>query len=286
MKELKHAYLPPSFSERIAKGLGLSDRAVKATLALLAEGATVPFIARYRKEHTDSLDEVAIAAIRDEHEALQKLEERRESILGSLQEREILTEALKENLLKVESLAELEDLYLPYKVKRRTRALIAREQGLLGLAESLLAQNKGLDPEKVALAYVKTEGENPVANVEAALQGARDIIAEMVSEHKEAREKIRELFLRRGQLESKVSAKADPEKKAHYRDYLDYQESVANIASHRLLALFRAEAEGYQFKFAAGGGCGGLSARAPLHHPPHPSTPHLKQAIKDGYKRL
>ena len=213
-----------------------------ATAELLEGGATIPFIARYRKEVTGSLDEVAVTAIRDRLNQLKELDDRRESIIKSLDERELLTDELKEKIMQAETMAVLEDIYLPYRPKRRTRATIAREKGLEPLAEMIFAQAPAVDPTAEAEAFVdKSKG---VESAEDALAGARDIIAEWVSEDQTARARIRELFSWKGLFQTKV-LKDKEEEGRKYEDYFDWQESVAKAPSHRILAMRRGANEGF-----------------------------------------
>ncbi|MEM7655210.1 MAG: Tex family protein [Bacteroidota bacterium] len=224
----------------IAQELGLRPNQVSATLSMISEGATIPFMARYRKEVTGSLDEVQLANIRDRAEQLAQLAKRRETILASLTERELLTDALKASIMKAGNLTELEDIYLPFRPKRRTRATIAREKGLEPLAKQLIAQSPSLVPETAAQGFVSSEKE--VDSPEAALQGARDIIAEWVNEDKDARAKVRKLFLHQGVIQSKVMRNKE-EAGAKYRDYFEWNEPIKHIPSHRLLAMRRGEKE-------------------------------------------
>src|SRR5512136_1211480 len=177
---------------KIAQELSLTPKQVQATTDLLNEGATVPFIARYRKEATGSLDEVAVTAIRDRLSQLMELDKRREAILKSLEERGQLTDELKEEILSAETLVVLEDIYLPFKPKRRTRATVAKEKGLEPLADLIWAQDPATDPLAAAQAFVSAE--KGVESVEAALEGTKDIIAERVNEDQQARARTRELF--------------------------------------------------------------------------------------------
>jgi uncharacterized protein len=225
---------------KIAAELSLRQTQVAATARLLSEGATVPFISRYRKEATDSLDEVAVTAIRDRLTQLAELDERRGAILQSLTERELLTDELKEQLEAAETLAVLEDIYLPYRPKRRTRAMIAREKGLEPLAELLFAQG---DDDILAAAAEYVDAEKGVETVEDALAGARDIIAEQVNEDTDTRAVMRELFMQKATLRSKVVADKE-EEAAKYRDYFDWEEPLATAPSHRILAVRRGENEG------------------------------------------
>ena len=187
---------------QIVQELQLQPRQVAATAVLLEEGGTVPFIARYRKERTGGLDEVQIANVRDRIQELEELDKRRESIIGSLTERKLLTEELKVRIDAAATLASLEDLYLPFRPKKRTRATIAKERGLEPLAEILFTQALDTDPDKAAAAFVSAEKEVP--DVTAALAGARDIIAEIINDSAEARAALRSLYLNKGVLKSKV----------------------------------------------------------------------------------
>ena len=224
---------------QIARELTLTQRQVQATVDLLDGGATVPFLARYRKEATDSLDEVAIAGIRDRISQLRELRDRREAILASLEERGLLTEELRMAVVSAESMAALEDIYLPYRPKRRTRATIAREKGLEPLGLQIWGQEE-FDVNLAAAEYV-----NPELGVETAadaLGGARDIIAEWVSEDSTARGEMRKLFWSQGTFSSKVVSGKDSEA-AKYRDYFEWEEPVADVPSHRVLAMLRGERE-------------------------------------------
>jgi protein Tex len=189
--------------EKIAEELSLSPGQVQATARLFAEGATVPFIARYRKEITGSLDEVAITAIRDRQLQLEELDARRAAILASLGERNLLTDALQGKIAVAETISVLEDIYLPFRPKRRTRATVAREKGLEPLALRIFAQEE-MDPGVAAAAFI--DPEKGVESAEEALAGARDIIAEWVNEDQEARARMRTLFFEKGVLRSRVIA--------------------------------------------------------------------------------
>lgn len=226
---------------KISEELRLSPRQVQATAALLDEDATVPFISRYRKEATGSLDEVAITSIRDRLEQLRELDKRREAILKSMEERGQLTDELKEKFLGAETMTELEDLYLPYRPKRRTRAAIAREKGLEPLAQLIFSQ-EGCDPAIEATAYV--DQEKGVESVEDALAGACDIIAEWINEDQRAREMVRELYFAKAVFRTKVIAGKE-EEGAKYRDYFDWEEPALKAPSHRVLAMRRGEKEGF-----------------------------------------
>ncbi len=193
---MNEAHIP-----KIAQELGLTPKQIQATADLLNEGATVPFIARYRKEATGSLDEVAITAVRDRLHQLMELDKRREAILKSLEERGQLTDELKEKILAAETLVVLEDIYLPYRPKRRTRATVAKEKGLEPLAQRLFAQ-EDMDPFAEAAAFV--DPEKGVDSAEDALAGARDIIAEWVNEDQTARARMRDFYSSKAVFKSKV----------------------------------------------------------------------------------
>ena len=227
---------------KIAGELNLAPRHVAATARLFAEGATVPFIARYRKEATGSLDEVVVTGIRERLLALAELDQRREAILKSLDERKLLTDALKSAVTQAETVTALEDIYLPYRPKRRTKATIAREQGLEPLADWLLLQLAAGDPVAEAGAYISAE--KGVADAASALAGARDILAERISDDAHARAALRELFQREAVVKSKVMTGKE-EAAAKFKDYFDWSEPLATIPSHRLLAIRRGESEGF-----------------------------------------
>ena len=234
---------PNSLSSRhvgaIAAELSLAAGQVAAAAALLEDGATVPFIARYRKEATGSLDEVAITAIRDRLAQLAELDTRRGAVLKSLEQNGHLDEALEARVAAASTLAELEDIYLPYRPKRRTRAAMAREKGLAPLAEALLAQ-AGIDPATTAAAFV--DGERGVPDVETALAGARDIIAETVNEDGAARSRMRAYFSGQAVFRATVIAGKEGEG-AKFQDYFDWSEPAATAPSHRILAMRRGEKE-------------------------------------------
>jgi uncharacterized protein len=225
----------------ISREMGLQPHQVRATAALLEEGATVPFIARYRKEATGTLDETIVAAIRDRLAQLEVLEKRKGAVLKSLREQEKLTDELEERILRAATLAEVEDIYLPFRPKRRTRAAIAREKGLEPLALALFEQDPAVVPLELAQSFISPD--NQVASAEDALSGARDIIAEWVNENADSRLKLRALFFSRGMLRSRVCPGKETEG-IQYRDYFDKEEPIAGAPSHRVLAVRRAEKEG------------------------------------------
>ena len=228
------------FAKLIANALQLQEKAVANTLSLLEEGCTIPFISRYRKERTGGLDEVQIAAISDRFDKLKEIEKRKETVIKTITDLEKMTPELQQRIDACWDATELEDIYLPYKPKRRTRAQVAREQGLEPLAKILLLQRER-DPERIAEKYVKGD----VKDTEAAIKGAQDIIAETVSEDERSRQQLRNAFSRQAFIISKVvKAKADTDEAAKYSDYFDWEEPLKRCSSHRLLAMRRGEAEG------------------------------------------
>jgi uncharacterized protein len=226
----------------ISRELHLAPQLVEATMRLLDEGATVPFIARYRKEVTGSLDETVIVSIRDRLEQLRALDKRREAILNSLEEQQKLTDELKASINGAETLAALEDIYLPYRPKRRTRATIAKEKGLEPLASLIMSQQAGILPQFEAARFI--DPEKGVSSLEEALAGARDIIAESISDDANARAAMRTLFEGKGAIRSRVAAGKEVEG-AVYRDYFEWEEPMKDAPSHRVLAIFRGEREGF-----------------------------------------
>lgn len=228
-----------TITARISKNLNLREGSVANTLALFAEGATIPFIARYRQERTGGLDEVQIAAIQKENLSLVEVEKRRAFILESIEEQGLMTEDLKKQIVASWSLAELEDIYLPFKPKRKTKASVARENGLEPLAGMLMKQQLG-DVDHLAQRFVKGN----ISTVDEALEGARHIMSEWVSERRRAREAVRRLFRRKAVITAKI-VKGKETEAEKYRDYFDYSEPLQRIPSHRLLAVRRAESEGF-----------------------------------------
>lgn len=227
------------FAKLISERLGLRERQVEGTLALLDDDATIPFIARYRKERTGALDEVQIAAIAEQNIRLKELAKRKDTILKTISEQDKLTPELERRIVECWDATVLEDLYLPFKPKRRTRAQVAREQNLEPLALLLLRGEPF--PEKAAERFVNEQ----VPSVEAALQGAQDIIAEMVSEDERSRQTVRGSFRRTAVITSKVvKSKADTDEAQKFADYFEWSEPLKRCSSHRLLAMRRGEAEG------------------------------------------
>ncbi len=273
-----------NYANTIAEQLNLGPRQVEKTIELLEQGATVPFIARYRKEVTGSLNEVQITAIRDLLIKLKELDKRREAILASIAEQGKMTPELEKQLLAATSMTELEDLYLPFKPKRRTRATMAIERGLEPLANELQKQYS-CDLEQLAAQYVNPD--KGVSSTDEALAGARDIIAERVSENAQARNRVRGLFRRSAMLSSKV-VKNKEEDAGKYESWFDWKENAMRAPSHRILALFRGEEEGMlrvhvlpdddapaydmlERQFVSGR---------------YESSEQVRMAVRDGYKRL
>ena len=265
---------------KISTALQISENQVRKTIALLDEGGTIPFISRYRKEMTGSLDEVQVAAIRDLRDQFVELEKRRDAILKSLLELEKLTPELEKAVRAAETLSKLEDIYLPYKPKRKTRAMAAREKGLQELADKLF-QQRLVAPEELAVAYLEH-----VTNIDEALAGARDILAEEMMETAEAREEARNLFTRKTTVKSSI-AKGKQEAGIKYKDYFDWSESLAQAPSHRILALFRGENEGFLNLSLLGPDEEVLTKLERRFITGNNSCARqVEMALQDGYKRL
>ena len=272
-----------SATEIIAGELNIPEKHVVAALGLLAEGSTIPFISRYRKEATGGLDEVEIFAIQQRFDALQELFKRKEYILQTIESQGKLTDELRQRIDAAKEFAALEDLYLPYKPKRRTRAQIARENGLEPLAKIIMSQ-RCADPKKTAAKYV---GEN-VADAGAAIAGASDIIAEWVSENETARERVRATFRRSAVLGCKV-VKGKEEEAANYQTYFKVSEPLNRCSSHRYLAMRRGEAEGL-LKVSVGIDNDAMVERLSRiflrKDGLKPSAAIVEDAVRDAYKRL
>lgn len=267
----------------IAKELQLTSEQVENTISLLKSGATVPFIARYRKEVTGSLDEVAITAIRDRMQQLMDLDKRRESILESIREQEKLTDELEKQINEVLTLSELEDIYLPYRPKRKTRATVAVSKGLEPLAKKLMEQ-KNTDIISAAEEFIDTEKD--VKNAEEALSGARDIIAEWVNEDKTARSRIRFLFSREGVIRSKVQKGKDKEGEK-YASYFKWEELLSKAPSHRILAMMRGENESFLKISISPSEEKAIEILDKIFViANNEAAGQVKLAIRDGYKRL
>ena len=231
--------IPSKFISLIASTLQLSEKQIRNAIQLFNEGATIPFISRYRKEMTDGMDEVQLGDTKEQYDKLCELAKRKKAVLKSIDEQNKLTDDLKARIDHCWNITELEDIYLPYKTKRRTRAEIARERGLEPLAKMLIKQQSN-DVEHIALSFVKGD----VSDVDDALKGARDIIAEWINESEGARNSIRNVFSREAVITSKL-IKGKDEEAQKYRDYFDMTEKLARCSSHRLLAMRRGETEGF-----------------------------------------
>lgn len=272
-----------SHSEKIAKELLIKPSQVEATVNLLDEGATVPFISRYRKERTGSLDDLAVSTIRDRIQQLRDLDKRRESILSSIEEQGKLTPELKDKINEAETMNVLEDLYLPYKPKRKTKASVAREKGLEPLSQFLWKQGPG-DVMAEAAKYVNEE--KGVGSELQAIYGARDIIAEMINEDASARDEIRRLFMKEGIISSKV-LKGKENAAAKYKDYFEWTEGISKIPSHRLLAIRRGEREMMLLVDIAPDEDEAISRlERRFLKGNNESSEQVQGAIKDAYKRL
>ncbi|MCU4165985.1 Tex family protein [Carboxylicivirga caseinilyticus] len=269
------------FVDIISKELNLATRGVTNVLSLLDEGATIPFISRYRKEMTGSMDEVQVGSVKERYEKLQEIEKRKETILKSMEEQGVLTEELKAKIKATYNLTELEDIYLPYKPKRKTRAVMAREKGLEPLAKIIMKQHER-DVEGRAAAFVKAD----VPTVEDALQGARDIIAEWINEHKVGREIVRSVFEKEAVISSKV-VKGKEEEAAKYKDYFEWSEPLKKCPSHRYLAMRRGEKEGY-LKLTIAPDAENAMERLDRYFVKSDtdSAAQVQDAVTDAYKRL
>lgn len=275
--------IPAHHISQIAAELNLAVRQVSRTAELLKEGATVPFISRYRKELTGSLDEVQVSQIRDRMAQLEELDKRREAILSSIREQEKLTPELEKAINQAKTLAELEDLYLPYRPKRKTRATMAIAKGLEPLAKLIFSQGN-FDPEEKALAFI--DDEKGVESAEEALAGARDIIAEWVNEDAPARARIRRLFEREAEIGSRV-AKGKETEGQKYEAYFDWTEKIQKAPSHRILAMFRGENEGFlKISIAPDKDSALEILNRQFIKGRTPASEQVAMAVEDSYKRL
>jgi len=269
------------FSRAVAEKLNLREKDVTAVLQLLGEGATIPFIARYRKDKTGAMDEVQVQNIQDEAKFQKEFTERKAFIEKTITEQGKMTEALQSKIDAATTLAALEDIYLPYKPKRKTKAQTARENGLEPLALLILEQG-GINPASEAEAYI-TES---VKSTDEALQGARDIIAEMVNENAELRAKMRRLFETSGTMQSKVLADKETEG-IKYKDYFDFSEPISKIPSHRILAIMRGFMEGILRMVIAPVEEDALAVIEKQFVRAHnDASEQVKKAVKDAYRRL
>jgi uncharacterized protein len=272
------------YIQQIAAKLNISTRQVSSIQQLQSEGATIPFMARYRKEITGNLDEVVIGNVVEETSYYAELDKRKDTVIKTIEEQGKLTPELKKRIEDCFSATELEDIYLPYKPKRKTRASQAIEKGLEPLATLIFAQ-ENIDPQEKAAAFINEE----VKDVKEALQGARDIMAEWISEHEQARAKVRQLFTEKGLLSAKVvTTKKDEEEAQKYRDYFEFSEPLSQSPSHRILAIRRAEKEGFLMMDI---GVDKTIAAEELEHifikkTGTPAAAEVKKAIEDSYNRL
>lgn len=271
------------FTQKIAQMLGLPEKGVDNTLTLLEDGCTIPFISRYRKERTGGLNEVQIAQIAEMNDKLKELAKRKDTIIKTITEQGKMTDELQNRINNCWESTELEDIYLPYRPKRRTRASVAKEQGLEPLATLLLLQ-RDPHPQQAAQRFVRGE----VTDVAAALKGAQDIIAEMVSEDERSRNQVRQSFRRDARICSKVvKAKKDTDEAAKYADYFDWQEPLKRCSSHRLLAMRRGESEGI-LRVNITTDDESCVERLQRHyvHGYGKCQSLVAEAVEDGYKRL
>lgn len=276
------------FVTLISKALDIADKQVEATLNLLADGCTIPFISRYRKEATGGLNEVQIADIATQLEKLEELSKRKETVLGTIDEQGKLTEELRERIEQCWNPTELEDIYLPFRPKRRTRAMMAREKGLEPLAQFLMAQAQMKRSDMPVSVQVKNyiDSEKGVATADEALSGAQDIIAEMVAEDEQARGSVRRNFDHDAMISSKV-VKGKEQNGQKFRDYFDFSEKLSRCASHRLLAMRRGEAEGFLRVSIDGNDaiCMERLNRQFVHNGSEAGM-LVADAVADGFKRL
>lgn len=271
------------YRKQIARELSLNSDRVAAVIGLMEDGATIPFIARYRKEVSGGMDEVVLTGLRDLKERLLALDKRRRAILDSLTERELLTSELEQKIAVASTITELEDIYLPFRPKRRTRASRAVEMGLEPLAEILLLQNEGI-PEKLAEPFVVPE--NGVPHTEAALSGARDIIAERITQDSRIRASVREHYMKQGIFESRV-IKGKEKEGIRFQDWYDWSEKAASAPSHRILAMRRGENELFLNLSVRVNEQAALALIEKVHPVRNnPCGAQVKAAIEDGFKRL
>lgn len=270
-------------NQRITEELGVKRWQVDAAIKLIDEGNTIPFIARYRKEATGTLDDEQLRRLHERLQYLRGLEEKKEQVLSSIEEQGKLTEELKKQILEAETMVVVEDLYRPYRPKRRTRATIAKEKGLEGLAALITFQNLNMSLEEAAQEYVNPEKE--VKNAEEAIAGAKDIIAENISDEADFRSHIRKITMQKGKLISKAK---DENAQSVYEMYYDFEEPVTRLAGHRILALNRGEKEKYiTVKIEALEEDILRYLEKKVIHKQNPNTsPALKEAVDDSYKRL
>jgi protein Tex len=269
------------FAPLIAEKLKIHTRQVETVLSLLEEGSTIPFIARYRKDKTGALDEVVIQHIQDESKTMKAFAERKVAIEKSIREQNKMTDAIQQKLNDALTLVELEDIYLPYKPKRKTKAQAAREKGLEPLALLILEQNP-LNLIQTAETFITEE----IKTTDEALQGARDIIAEMVNERESIRSGTRRLFEESGRIESKILAGKETEA-IKFKDYFDYSEKISTIPSHRMLAILRGFTEGFlRMEITPSEEEALMFMEEQFIKSSGDSAAEIKKAIKDCWRRL
>ncbi|MEG1686118.1 MAG: Tex-like N-terminal domain-containing protein, partial [Bacteroides sp.] len=268
-------------NKKIANTLSIPEKQVANTLSLLIEGASIPFISRYRKEVTGGLDEVQIGDIKEQYDKLCELQKRKETVLNTIEEQGKLSTELKKRVESCWDATELEDIYLPYKPKRKTRAEVARQKGLEPLATLMMMQR---EPNIMARAKAFVKGD--VKDEEEALKGARDIIAEQINEDERARNQVRNLFSRQATITAKL-VKGKEEEAVKYRDYFDFSEALRKCSSHRLLAIRRGEAEGL-LKVTISPDDDECTERLEklFVHNNNDCGQQVSEATKDSYKRL
>lgn len=272
-----------SAAQKASEILNISKNQIEAVDSLLQEGSTIAFIARYRKEKTGSLDEVEISLVKDTLEQIRTLEKRKEAVLSSLEEQNVLTPELEKKVINSKTLPELEDIYLPFRPKKRTKASIAKEKGLLGLAEKILLQIEGFDPLKEAKNFVAPE--KGVNSEDEAIEGAKFIIAEIVSENSDLRGKIREIFSKDSVLKAKL-IKAKQEEAQKFKDYFDYEEEITKLPGHRLLAVLRGHSLGFLSISIRPDDSKPLQILKKQYLRNAESSFLVNEAIEDSYKRL
>jgi uncharacterized protein len=272
-----------SAAQKASEILNISKNQIEAVDFLLQEGSTIAFIARYRKEKTGSLDEVKISLVKDTLEQIRTLEKRKEAVLSSLEEQNVLTPELEKKVINSKTLPELEDIYLPFRPKKRTKASIAKEKGLLGLAEKILLQIGGFDPLKEAKNFINPE--KGVNSEDEAIEGAKFIIAEIVSENSDLRGKIREIFRKESVLKAKL-VKAKQEEAQKFKDYFDYEEEITKLPGHRLLAVLRGHSLGFLSISIRPDDSKPLQILKKQYLRNAESSFLVNEAIEDSYKRL
>jgi uncharacterized protein len=272
-----------SAAQKASEILNINKNQIEAVDFLLQEGSTIAFIARYRKEKTGSLDEVKISLVKDTLEQIRTLEKRKEAVLSSLEEQHVLTPELEKKVINSKTLPELEDIYLPFRPKKRTKASIAKEKGLLGLAEKIILQIEGFDPLKEAKNFI--DPEKGVNSEDEAIEGAKFIIAEIVSENSDLRGKIREIFSKESVLKAKL-VKSKQEEAQKFKDYFDYEEEITKLPGHRLLAVLRGHSLGFLSISIRPDESKPLQILKKQYLRNAESSFLVNEAIEDSYKRL